>query len=111
MSKASQKPGGGQSRRPCSDNGDFMSCVRKAYRFIGFHLEGVPIGDKTFDAIDVDRAVQGVAAAIRFAWMGANASADSGKRITFFNHGERFQKVAAMDMVDILLNVNMRRAS
>jgi len=88
-----------------------MSRVRQTYGFVGFQLEGVPVGDKPFDAVDVDRAVECVAAAIRFAGMGADTSANGRQRIAVFNNGERFGKVAAMDVVNIFLDIDMRRAT
>ena len=111
MTHAPQKPGGGESRRARADNGDFMSRVRQTFGLVGFQLECVPVGDKAFDAVDVDGAVQSIAAAIRFAGMRADASADGGQRIAVFDDRQRFCKIAAIDMINIFLNVNMRRTA
>jgi len=111
MTQAPQKPGGAETRRPRADNRNFMPRVGKTGGLIGLHLERVPIGHKTFDTVDVNRAVQSVSAAIGFTGVGADASADGGKRIAVFDDGQRLQKISAMDVVNIFLNVDMRRTA
>ena len=100
-----------ESRGTRADHGDFIPCVRQADRRVGLHLQRVPVGDEPFDAVDVDRAVNRVAAAVRLARMRADPPADGGQRVGVLDDGQRLREVSTGDMVDVLLNVDVGRTA
>ena len=105
-----QLVGAGDPRWPCTDHRDALRVLHRRTRelepFVGQRL----IGGVTLEHADADRAFGPGAAAGVFAEAHADAPAGRGHRVLFENDAEREVELAALDAVDVLRHVDLRRA-
>jgi len=111
VSLAAQEIGGAQPGRSGPDHGHALSRIGPAGWGVGGELAGVPMGHETLDPVDVHGSVQGIAAALGLAGVGADAPAHRRQGVAFLDDLEGLMDVAAGHVLEVFLDIDMGRAA
>jgi hypothetical protein len=110
MAQSAQEVGAADAGRTATDDRHLFAGVGGAgnrHAVAGVHF---PVGHEALELVDGNRFVLDAAAAIIFAWMGADPAAGEQQGIAFPDGADGTGIIAFADLIDVLGNIDLGRA-